>query len=1333
MVPRCSPQPASRPRRRWGCLIATAALLLSPFPPTAAAATAPPTTAPVQSAGLDPHRVTLLTGDVVTYHQDGAGHSSAQVEPAERPDRPRPAFQILTTADGLMVYPSDALPLVTSGLLSRDLFNLTALVADGRDDAKTPAISIIARYGGKKGLSAETLGAKARPLPNVQRLLPLPTVDSVGLQVRKDGTGEFWRSLVSTGPGGKPVLRDGISRIQPDRKIRAALDRSTGQVGAPAAWAKGLTGAGTAVAVVDSGIDERHPDLAGKTTASADFSGEGDIVDRYGHGTHVASIIAGTGAASGGKYRGVAPDAKLLVAKVFGASGESDTAQVMSGIDWAVGQGAKVVNLSLGAGVSDGADPLSEQVDALSAKNGTLFVVAAGNSGPGDRTVTTPGSAAAALTVGAVDRDNSIAWFSSRGPRLRDALVKPEISAPGVGIAAARAADTSMGEPVDEFYTRESGTSMATPHVAGAAAILLQQHPELSGDALKNILVTTAKDVGLRWYEQGAGLLDIAKAVDQKTTGTAVASFGRLDRTDRTAPAERTLSYTNTGDQPLSLNLKLAVRSWDGDTKPVTGLRLSEADVSVPPKSTKTVTLTNDPEQGRSGVYGGTVVASTTDGKVSVRTAMSTYNATPLFPVTVRVTDSTGAAAELAAMQLIDEADGAGNRNDPFLDQVTQQVDLVNGSGRVAVPAGTYSALGWVVENGVAQRRWSGLSVSDVPVTAPAAIELSAQKTVPVRLVTPTPTDQRDRTVMLRRVIPAAPGATGYIGEAGLSAGSSDWDVRVTPSAPAKRGAISLQDSASLAQAAVDMSVAGTTTALHPAYDVPTLTATLPGTRTLPVVFGGDGSAAALNGLDVRGKAVLARIPSADVSTGAANAARAAAAAGAVAVLPYADAANSVPIAGLTGTALSLSNTEGENLRARTASGATSVDLLVRAAPDAMYNLSYLDGNGVPKEHVRQVDPNTLVATKTSYHADRPGLSGQKNWYAFPTGLWKTQLVQGTKIPVPGTWTEYTGPGDDREVWKRVMTLSGNDNTGKRASLAMNQFNIYRAGEQPRPGEDWFQSTVHSTAAELASDNPSRYPATADGWKVLCSLCRGGADPDLFVPALQWADGRSAGHYTSPYENARYFTTTTARLFRDGVEIPRDNGNDPLALFPVFRLSPSPAVYRLDITDVFSPKAQIGTPSTVLVQNATRTDTSWTFASARSAVAPPPGFSCYGAGTCAFQPLIQLDYRLPLDLSNRAPAGVPFTFDVLAASHSGARGGGPVTSLRVSSSADNGATWAEATAKPQGDGRWSVTVANPATAGSSVWLRAEARDSSGNTVAQTVQRAYAITDQTGSR
>lgn len=1309
----------SRPlRARHRITTLAAALLLAPaVVPSAAHAAAPAKEEAAQS-----HRITLVTGDVVTYEQDPDGHRTAQVEAAERPDRPLPSFQTLTTSRGFFVYPSDALPLVTSGVLDRDLFNLTTLTADGRDDAKTATIPVIASYRDGTKQSVKALSGKADLLPETERHVTLPTAGGVGLRVKKGGAPEFWHSVAGTKE---------ISRLTLDRKVRVASDKSTAQIGAPAAWSKGLDGSGTTVAVVDTGIDAEHPDLKGKVVDAADFSYEGDTVDRHGHGTHVASITAGTGAASGGRQKGVAPGAKLLVAKVFDGSGEGDTSQVMAGIDWAVGKGAKVVNLSLGAGVSDGADPLSQQLDTLTEQTGTLFVVAAGNSGPGDRTVTTPGAAASALTVGAVDDVNKLAWFSSRGPRLRDALVKPEISAPGVDIVAARAAGTSMGAPVDDFYTSASGTSMATPHVAGAAAIMLQQHPDWSGPMLKNALVNSAKDIGLRWYEEGAGLTDLSRAITQDATGPATASFGRTERVPGGTPeVSRTLSYTNHSDRPVTLNLSVKVQSWDGTPPPAGGVRLANDTVSIAPKSTSDITMTVYPDAGTPGVYGGAVVAKSTDGAV-LRTPVSTYNAPALIPVTVRMLDSSGKPPDLAVAQLVDDAAGSGNRNDPFLDQLSQQLDLVNGIGRATVPAGSYSALGWTLEQTLTQRRFSALSAAEVAVPGTTEITLDATKTVPARIVTPARTDQRDRTVMLRRVIPAGTDKPGFIGEAGLTAGSTDWEVRVSPSAATKTGAISLQDSAMLAQPVAEVSAGGTP--LAPLYDPASLAATWAGERSVPVVFGGGGTPGELAGLDVRDKAVLVRVPAQDgdpatVALGAANAVKAAKAAGAAAVLPYAGAAGALPIPGLTSTllpTLSLGWDHGEGLRAK---GNTELRVLVRPAPDAMYNLSYLDTNGVPRDHVRTVDPAALVATKTSYHADVPGLTAQKLSYAFPTGLWATQLVQGTKLPMPVAFTEYTGPGDDRTAWKRVLTVSGTDSKGKRAALSMYAQNLYRAGERTRPDEHWFRADLHSTAVELASDHPARYPATATGWKMLCGLCRGGPDPDLFIPAAQWADG-AGGHFTSPYESSKYFATTNVRLFRGVNEIPRANADDPYALLPEFRLSAASAMYRLEMTEIMPASAQVGAPSKVLFQRAPRTDTTWMFTSARSTSAPPTGYNCYRSGTeCAFQPLIQLEHLLPLDLNNRAPVGKPFTFETTAASHTGARGGGPVTQLKVSASADDGVSWAPAVVKPVGDGRWTVTVtpARSAVAGGYIWLRTEARDSAGNTVTQTVQRAYAL-------
>ena len=189
---------------------------------------------------------------------------------------------------------------------------------------------------------------------------------------------------------------------------------------------------------------------------------------------------------------------------------------IIAGMEWAAAEGAKVVNMSLGGGATDGTDPLSQAVNGITAETGTLFVVSAGNEGQ-DESVGTPGAAASALTVGAVDRNDALADFSSRGPRVGDGGLKPEITAPGVDIVAARASGTAMGEPLDDLYTAASGTSMAAPHVSGAAVLLAQAHPDWKADRFKNALVSTAKtNADLSVYAQGAGRVDVARAVAQK-------------------------------------------------------------------------------------------------------------------------------------------------------------------------------------------------------------------------------------------------------------------------------------------------------------------------------------------------------------------------------------------------------------------------------------------------------------------------------------------------------------------------------------------------------------------------------------------------------------------------------------------------------------------------------------------------------------------------------------------------------------------------------------------------------------------------------------------------
>ncbi len=304
--------------------------------------------------------------------------------------------------------------------------------------------------------------------------------------------------------------RDDVEMIWFDEPVHTMLDASVPLIGAPQVWQAGFTGKGVKVAIVDTGIDPTHLDFAGRIIAIKDFTGEGNT-DKNGHGTHVAGTIGGSGAASEGKYKGVAYEASLLAAKVLRGNGSGSTSDVMAGVEWAVQQGAHVINLSLGSdGACDGTDALSVLCDSAMDK-GSVMCIAAGNAGPGGSTVGSPGCAKQVITIGATSKSDQIASFSSRGP-TSDNRVKPDVCFPGVSIVACRAAGTTMGTPVNDAYTSASGTSMATPHAAGACALLLQANPGLTPQQVKTILMNTAKNLGLDANTQGTGRAQVFEA-----------------------------------------------------------------------------------------------------------------------------------------------------------------------------------------------------------------------------------------------------------------------------------------------------------------------------------------------------------------------------------------------------------------------------------------------------------------------------------------------------------------------------------------------------------------------------------------------------------------------------------------------------------------------------------------------------------------------------------------------------------------------------------------------------------------------------------------------------
>jgi subtilisin family serine protease len=463
--------------------------------------------------------------------------------------------------------------------------------------------------------------------------------------------------LTGGGKAGRS-LRSGVRKVWLDRLRKPTLDVSVPQIGAPAAWAAGYTGVGTTVAVLDSGVDDTHPDLAGQVVGRRNFTeGFEPDSDLSGHGTHVAATIAGTGAGSDGRYKGVAPSAKLLDGKVCVIQGCLDS-WIIAGMTWAAAdQHAKVVNLSLGGQDDpDVVDSVEEAVQTLSDQYGTLFVIAAGNTDGGivEGAISSPGTAPAALTVGAVDDADTLAGFSRRGPGPQGAL-KPDITAPGVAITAARGKDATRvpGRP-GEQYTALSGTSMATPHVAGVAAILAQRYSGWSGQQLKAALMATARPtVGTGVYGQGAGRVDAARAVGQAVTSNpASISFGRQVWPHNDDPAlTRAVTYHNFGSADVTLSLRMNTFNADSTPSPAGMFTVSAASVTVPAGGEATVSVTVDTRiSGPDGYIGGWLTA--TGGGLVVQMALAVHKEVESYDVTLKHMNRAGSSPDASETKL---------------------------------------------------------------------------------------------------------------------------------------------------------------------------------------------------------------------------------------------------------------------------------------------------------------------------------------------------------------------------------------------------------------------------------------------------------------------------------------------------------------------------------------------------------------------------------------------------------------------------------------------------------------------------------------------------------
>jgi len=319
----------------------------------------------------------------------------------------------------------------------------------------------------------------------------------------------------------------GVDMVYQDHEVKICLDSSTSVINASQTTAHyGLRGDGVTIAIIDTGIDASHPSLDDMdddpTTDDPKVIGFYDVInnpditdgtltpyDDHGHGTHCAAIAAGTG--GGTNYVGVAPTAKLVGVKVLSWWGYGEESGIIAGIEWCIQNKAtyniSIISMSLGANVnSDGTSPLEVACDNAVAA-GISVVVAAGNAGPSSNTVGIPACAFNVTTVGAIDDSMNIASFSSRGPTL-DGRIKPDVCAVGVSVTSAQANTNG--------YVTWQGTSMATPHVAGVYALLLEYNPSLSPSQLKQIIKESAVDKGDAGPDNtyGWGVVDSMNAVN---------------------------------------------------------------------------------------------------------------------------------------------------------------------------------------------------------------------------------------------------------------------------------------------------------------------------------------------------------------------------------------------------------------------------------------------------------------------------------------------------------------------------------------------------------------------------------------------------------------------------------------------------------------------------------------------------------------------------------------------------------------------------------------------------------------------------------------------------
>ncbi|MGW6406283.1 S8 family peptidase [Streptomyces vinaceus] len=1205
-----------------------------------------------------PVTVTLVTGDRILVSADPAGRTAATAMPRE--DGSQPLVQTRQNGKDLYVYPESAVKALAAGTVDQELFNVTGLIRQGYDDAHAKKLPLIAVYDGSRDLARI-----APPAPRgAERSRVLGSIGGVALAADKQQAAAFWADVTAGLTDTRSRAAGGLKKLWLDGKVRANLERSTKQVNAPAAWAAGYDGKGTKVAVLDTGTDLDHPDLKGRVSASKNFTDSDTDADRQGHGTHTISTVGGSGAESGGAKKGVAPGTELLSGKVLNDEGYGLDSWIIAGMEWAVESKADVVSMSLGDPSQTSCDdPMSAAAERLAQSGTTLFVIAAGNSGPGNNTVSSPGCAPSVLTVGAVDRDDTTASFSSRGPAGLQHTLKPEIAAPGVGISAA-----AMGGRGVYAYQSMSGTSMATPHVAGAAAIVKQRHPEWTAQQVKAALVgSAASGVPGDVRQTGGGRLDVKAAVDTAVTSAPAVQGGAYnwpqDRSDRTSVE---IPYTNTGTRPVTLDL--AVEKVTGNDGSAVRSRIAGLDrrtVTVPAGATVKVPLALDPaarlERSQYGDVTGRVVA-TADG-VHVSTPFSLYVEPQTVTLRVKLIDRSGKpAAGPSSLDVIGTDDASGERrfNDGAVDQVYR------------VRPGSYflSAFVGTLDAGDGAALYDSLTYLGRPqleVKKDTVVVLDARKAARLSIATDRPTEARSTTLAFSR----------YWDGSWLHAGTAmgGRTIRGYYASVEGRAHEGEFEFGSYWRAAAplisELKVAGGP-ALHP-ITASTGSDNLDGTGAAPLVDAGAGTPGELAAAGVKGAIVLVKAADDSLYEVAANAK----AAGAEAVLAHREAPGRwtgfTGYAGGSLPALTIERAEAKALLARLAAGRVTLNWKGSAKSPYVYNLAQVEKGAVQGDRTYRVRDRDLGTVESAYHsmgvaADFTDLTGAYR----PLG--NAVYFGGLDtVAVPGRRTEFYSAGDT--AWDHMVSSSF-----PWGEFMTDQQRMYAKGA--KRAESWYDGVIGPVAARDLAGRP-QLAAERQGNLI------------GFASAM-WGD---TGHYAQP---GSFGDVGGLVLKRNGEQI-----GDSWYPSGVFEVPAEDAVYELT-----QQIEKFGQPARTW-QRSQAVTTTWTFRSHQD----PAQYS-------QALPVLFPSLSIPADGMKTLPAANGQTIGLAVTGHAG-YAPGALKSAKLAYSYD-GEHWTPA-AVTERNGRWSAVVDHAgAGAGRQVSLKVELTDANGAAVTQTVVRAYDI-------